>query len=143
MGDLTNNLSRSEIACSCGCGFDTIDFKTVNLIQEYADWLGTTHNTKVKVSIEGGNRCKEHNEVIQKKYNKNYVPYSSKSTHIDAKAVDIKYFILKGKAWVQIKPIEVNSYFDTVYPTTLGLGIYTNRNHIDSREVKARWDTTK
>ena len=31
MGDLTKNISRYEIACKCGCGFDTIDIEVVRM----------------------------------------------------------------------------------------------------------------
>ena len=142
MGDLTRNLSRHEFECRCGCGFDTIDFKTVSILQEYADYLSKKHNTKVKIDVRGGNRCVEHNEFVQKKYNKNYIPYSSKSTHMNAGAADIKYFIYIRGEWKQISPVEVNEYFDKKYPNSLGLGIYDNRNHIDRRSTKARWDKT-
>lgn len=77
---------------------------------------------------------------MQKKYNPKYVPYSSKSTHMEAGAVDIKYFIIIRGNKTQIRPVEVNEYFDKKYPTSLGLGIYHNRNHIDRRSKKARWD---
>jgi len=140
MGDLTKNLSRHEIACRCGCGFDTIDYKTVSLIQEYADHLEKIYNTKVIVDIRGGNRCKEHNEFVQKKYNPNYVPYSSNSRHMEAGAVDVKFFIIVRGNKQQKDPKEVNEYFDKKYPNSLGLGIYYNRNHIDRRDKKTRWD---
>lgn len=140
MGNLTKNLSRHEIACRCGCGLDTIDFKTVSLIQEYADYLAEEYNTKVIVDIRGGNRCLEHNEFVQKKYNPNYIPYSSKSTHKDCNAVDVKFWIVVRGEKVQIDPVEVNDYFDKKYPNSLGLGIYHNRNHIDRRDKKVRWD---
>lgn len=143
MGDLSGNLSRHEIACQCGCGFDTMDIKTVSLIQEYADFLKEKYDTKVIVDIRGGNRCKEHNEFVQKKYNPNYIQYSSKSRHMVADSVDIKYFVMIRGTKTQIDPKEVNEYFDKKYPDSLGLGIYHNRNHIDRRAEKARWDKTK
>ena len=139
MGDLTKNLSRHEIECKCGCGFDTIDFKTVSLVQKYADYLEEKYNSKVIVDIRGGNRCKEHNEFVQKKYNPNYIPYSSDSRHMYADAVDVKYFVIIRGSKTQIDPKEVNEYFDKKYPNSLGLGIYHNRNHIDRRDKKTRW----
>jgi hypothetical protein len=29
MGDVSKNLSRSEMACNCGCGFDACDIELV------------------------------------------------------------------------------------------------------------------
>lgn len=143
MGNLSKNLSRYEIACRCGCGFDTFDTKTTSLVQEYADYLEEKYNAKVIVDVRGGNRCKEHNEFVQKKYNPNYIPYSSDSRHMYADAVDVKFFVVIDGNKTQIDPNEVNEYFDKKYPNSLGLGIYHNRNHIDRRDKKARWDKTK
>ena len=84
MGDLTKNLSRKEFACKCGCGFDTIDFMTVTLIQDSVGYFTKKYNSKIKVKITGPNRCKKHNEKIQKKYNPSYIPFSSKSRHISS-----------------------------------------------------------
>lgn len=139
MGDLTKNLSRHEMACRCGCGFDTIDFMLVTVIQEYADMIAKQYNTTCIVDIRGGNRCKEHNETVQKKYVDNYVPYSSKSIHMDAKACDVKFFYMKGLVKYQVDPKVVHSYFTKKFPNTFGLGLYHNRNHIDTRTDKARW----
>ena len=37
---LTKNFKRSEFACKCGCGFDDIDLKLVNIIQIIRDEVG-------------------------------------------------------------------------------------------------------
>lgn len=140
MGELTKNLSRYEFECRCSnsCGFDTVDFMLIKMIQDGADYFETKYG-RIIVDIRGGNRCKEHNEFVQKKYVPNYVPYSSKSVHMEGKAADVKYFYFKDKAKTQISPEEVHSYFTKLYPTSKGLGLYHNRNHIDSRRNKARW----
>jgi hypothetical protein len=142
MGDLTKNLSRHEFECECGCGFDTIDFSTVLMIQGAVDHFSSVYNAPVKVSITGPNRCKEHNEVVQKKYNPNYVPYSSKTQHLEARAADIKIFYLRGGDWVAVEPLEMYKYFDEKYPKDIGLGLYHNRVHVDSRGYTARWNKT-
>ena len=42
IGYLTNNLSRYEFACQCGCGFDTVDFELAIVIQDGCDYFDTT-----------------------------------------------------------------------------------------------------
>lgn len=135
---MKRNFTREEFTCECGCGFDTVDFELMDMLED-----GRSHFTKkygkVKCEITGPNRCKEHNEVVQKKYVKNYVPFSSKTTHIEAKAADHKYYYWKDIKWVQIEPKEVYDYYDAKYLTSAGVGLYSNRVHLDSRIAKARW----
>lgn len=141
VGNLTTNLSRSEFACQCGCGFDTVDFELVNAIQEAVVHFTGVYQTAILVEITGPNRCKEHNEEVQKEYNPNYVPYSSKTTHIDARAGDHKFFI--KATGVQINPDEVATYYEDKYGGKWGIGRYSNRTHLDTRSTgPARWDTT-
>lgn len=142
MGDLTKNLSRHEFACECGCGFDTVDYAVVLMIQGAVDYFGIKYDSLIKVDISGGNRCEEHNEVIQKKYNPKYIPYSSKTQHKKAKAGDIKIHYLSGGDWIAVSPLEMYEYFDKKYPNSIGLGLYGNRVHVDSRNNKARWGKT-
>lgn len=55
MGDLSPYFNRSEFACNCGCGFDDIDPRLVELlttIREHFD---------VKMRINSGCRCFTHN----------------------------------------------------------------------------------
>jgi len=139
MGNLTKNLSRHEFECKCGCGFDTVDYGVVVMIQDGADYFAKKYESKIIVSITGGNRCKEHNEVVQKEANKNYVPYSSKSTHMDAKGADHKFYFYDNGTKAQIPPLVVYDYYDKKYPNSHGIGLYSNRVHGDSRTKKARW----
>ena len=37
MGDLSPNLSRHEMACNNGCGFDTVDARLVDVLQDVVD----------------------------------------------------------------------------------------------------------
>lgn len=139
MGDLTKNLSRSEFECTCGCGFDTVDYELVDMIQRAVDHFEIVYNSKVSVVITGPNRCMKSNERVQKEVNPNYVPYSSKSTHMEAKAADIKmYYYVDGKKEA-IPPKMMYTYFDEEYAGSKGVGLYSNRVHVDSRSNKARW----
>lgn len=139
MGDLTNNLSRHEFECECGCGFDTVDYALVKMLQDSVDYFEDKYKTRVSIVITGGNRCYNNNEETQKKYNPNYVDGSSNSTHIEAKAADHKHYKYINGTKVQINPKEVYEYYDKLYPNNIGLGLYSNRIHVDSRDTKARW----
>lgn len=129
---------REEFTCKCGCGFDTMDYELLNILEEGRTYFQRIYG-KVKTVVRGGNRCVKYNEKIQKRYNKNYIPFSSKSKHLQAKAADIKMYFFREEKWVQITPQEVHNFYTKKYPDSKGLGIYKNRNHIDSREEKARW----
>lgn len=117
MGDLTKNFSRHEFACECGCGFDTVDYMLLIILQDLADHFGQP------VAISGGNRCFTHNLATK--------GARRKSTHMEAKAADIKV--------EDTNPLLVYNYLTHKYPNSLGLGLYWNRVHVDSRDKAARW----
>ena len=58
MGDLTENFSRWEFACKCGCGFDDINIGLVNRLQVVRDII------QVPMTINSGCRCEAHNKFI-------------------------------------------------------------------------------
>lgn len=132
------HFSREELACECGCGFDTMDYELILMLEDGRSYFSDIYG-KVKVVITSGNRCVAHNEEVQRKYVKNYIPFSSKSQHIFGKAVDHKYYYLKNGDWVQIDSDEIYDYYDKKYPSSTGAGKYKNRTHLDSRKQKARW----
>lgn len=136
MGDLTKNLSRHEFACNCGCGLDTADYDLVVALQGLVDHFELIRSKNVTIEITGPNRCREHNETVQKKYSPGYVPYSSKSRHMIC-AVDFKLWIKGTKE--QIDPGKVADYLEIKYPNNFGIGRYHNRTHLDPRTVKSRW----
>lgn len=114
MGDLTKNFSRSEFACKCGCGFDTIDYKVLNELQGIRNVFDAT------VKVNSACRCAKHNKVVGGK---------SSSQHLKGRAVD---FTVTG-----ISPFEVYNYVNNYWKG--GLGKYDTFTHIDSRNRKARW----
>lgn len=77
MGNLSKNFSKSEFACSCGCGFDVPDLHLVTILQKIRDDLGTS------MRITSGCRCKEYNRKIGSK---------DTSQHVKGKAVDISCY---------------------------------------------------
>jgi uncharacterized protein YcbK (DUF882 family) len=116
MGDLTKYFSRSEFACKCGCGLDTVDIDTIAILEEVRE-----HFDK-PVTITSACRCVKHNNAVGGAVN---------SQHVKARAADIQ---VKG-----VSPIEVAMFVETLIPNSGGIGIYSTFTHVDSRSNKARW----
>jgi len=125
MGDITKYFSRKEFACKCGCGFATVDIELIEVLQTLR------YKFNKPVTITSGCRCREYNEVVQRRANKNYVPYSSKSKHMQGIAADIVVEMVSAS--------DVCRYLDSVYSDRFGLGKYDEFTHIDVRSKKARW----
>ena len=115
MGDLSKNFSRSEFACKCGCGFDTVDVKLVEGLQRLRDM------TEEVVTIESGCRCKEHNRKVGG---------VDTSQHRLGRAADITV--------EDVDPKEVAELLEFIMPSG-GIGRYASFTHVDSRNNKARW----
>lgn len=139
MGNLSTNLSRHEFACKCDCGMDTVDYALVMVLQQTVDYFERELEFRVRITITSGNRCLDHNEAVQKKYNPSYIPYTSKTKHLLSKAADFQlhYF---DNGWKLIDPEDIYAYLDTEYSDTFGLGLYNNRIHLDVRKFKGRWN---
>lgn len=124
MGDLSDDFSRSEFACKCGCGFDTVDYILVEYLQSIRDYFGA------RVTITSGCRCVDYNEGVQIENVPRYIPYSSTSTHIYGRAADI---VVEG-----VSPDDVSEYADSI--GCGGVGSYKTFTHVDSRTKNgARW----
>jgi uncharacterized protein YcbK (DUF882 family) len=125
MGNLKNNLSRYEMCCEC-CDFDTVDWELAEILQEVCDHFAAVYHTRVELKITGPNRCKLRNSAVGGAPN---------SQHLYGRAADFKIF--HGDE--QVTPREIYDYLDKAYPKRLGVGLYDNRVHLDTREDKARW----
>lgn len=116
-GDISKNFYRSEHACNCGCGFDTVDVELNHILQvDLRDY----YNKKVTIQ---GNRCPYWND---------HEDGSDDSQHMEAKAADT---VVEG-----VSPLAVYTYLDRKYPDKYGLGLYDDFVHIDPRPDKARWN---
>lgn len=123
MTQLSKNIWRSEVACKCGCGFDTIDIETVEIVQDCCDYFAKKlGQDRVYLNIHSGARCKKHNKAVGGKPN---------SQHLLGRALDIS---ITG-----VKPDDVYKFLDGNYPTIYGLGSYSSFTHIDTRTGIARW----
>lgn len=130
MGDLTENFSRKEFACKCGCGFDTVDFKLLAILQALCEDIEQEAGAEVSMLITSGSRCEKHNKAEGG---------APDSQHRYGRAADFKVFFRKSGQ--QIAPDWVYDKLDAMHPNALGLGRYDNRTHLDTRtKGPARWD---
>jgi len=116
MGDISENFSRKEFACKCGCGFATVDvdlIATLELVRE---------RFMRPITINSACRCPEHNSKIGGSYG---------SKHKQGIAADI---IVKG-----VNPSDVYDFLDDLMVSSGGVGKYNGFTHIDVRKNKARW----
>lgn len=117
MGDLSKNFSRSEFACQCGCGFDTVDIRLVPVLEYARSVWGKP------IRITSGCRCADHNESVGGAKN---------SKHVQGRAAD---FVVSG-----VPASVVYEKLNTAYKGKLGLGKYPSWVHVDTRtDGGARW----
>lgn len=132
MGDLTQNLSRSEFACQCGCGFDTVDFDLALVLQSTQRYFQALNpGMDIRIKITSGCRCPKHNAKVGG---------SSNSQHIFGRAAD--FHLYNRKTGVRLRATDVAEYLEDRYPDSKGIGRYHNRIHVDTRLNKARWDNS-
>ena len=55
----TNNFNVLEFSCKCGCGFNIIDQRIIDMAQTIRDALG------VPVKVNSGCRCEKHNANVR------------------------------------------------------------------------------
>lgn len=114
---LSRHFKRSEFACKCGCGQDTVDAELLKVVEDVRDRFGKA------VTITSGNRCKEYNKSVGGAEN---------SQHLLGRAADIVV--------ANATPTAIYEYLNAVHNSKYGLGKYTSFTHIDTRSgPKARW----
>jgi uncharacterized protein YcbK (DUF882 family) len=94
------------------------------------------------IIITGGNRCRVHNRKLREDYDssdgKRGAKTACNSQHIHARAADFKLYRVSDRK--QIDPDLVYAYLIAKYPDSLGIGLYSNRVHVDTKTGKsARW----
>ena len=119
MGNISAHFSRSEFACSCGCGFDACDIELVDVMEKVREHFGRP------VIVHCACRCLEKNKSVGSK---------DTSKHIRGIACD---FHIDG-----ISNLEIAAYIETIMPDFGGIGIYNWGVHADVRNSKARWNHT-
>ena len=113
---LSENFSREEFACKCGCGQDLVDAELITVLERLREWADAP------ITITSGNRCQIYN---------NKIGGSPSSQHLLSKAADIQ---VKG-----FTPREVYNILNRWYSDAYGIGQYITFVHIDVRAKKGRW----
>ena len=124
----TKHIKQYEYSCRCGCDAIYIDNTLLYILQ----FLRLYYDKPL--TITSGNRCVEHNATIPgsvsgsshipREYTKGLAPYG--------KAVDFKI--------KDVNPKDIYNLLDDLFPNSLGLGLYSNRNHLDTRSTRHRWE---
>lgn len=109
MDKLSLNFSRSEFACRCGCGFDTVDIELLRILQKVRNHFVQS------VHITSACRCPDHNEKVGG---------SRKSQHKLGRAADIIV--------AHIEPDDVADFLDGTMSHG-GIGRYSTFTHVDTR----------
>ena len=110
----STDFQRAEFACKCGCGFDTVDYGLVCVLEDIRAFF------QQPVVISSGCRCESHNRVVGGK---------PSSQHLQGRAADITV--------KNIAPAVVYEYLNR--PEVGGLGKYETFTHVDTRHGHARW----
>ncbi|NIB43794.1 serine/threonine protein kinase [Pseudomaricurvus alkylphenolicus] len=138
MGDLTQNFSRSEFECPCGCGLDTVDAELLRAMQDAVFYFAMpTHVTRVYCWITSGCRCKRHNRKVGGE---------DESLHLIGRAADhvMEQRLFNGQRIIVDTDV-LADYYDRIFPNRYGIGKYPDgRVHFDTRTGDhERWDERK
>ena len=125
---LTNNFSKAEFDCSCGCEMPK---EVLINIQKLANQLQILRNkVGVSVKINSAYRCIKHNKSIGG---------VSNSQHVLGKASAVGVSGFKASKTFDL----ISDLINDGDMLQGGLGAYNSFTHYDTRKTKARWDFTK
>ena len=117
MGDLSLHFSRFEMACNCGCGFDSMDVETLMIADDAREFVGHS------ITPSSAARCFAYNRTEE-------VGSNDDSQHPLARAMDLPVD----------DPLRLYQYLCEKYPDKYGFFLYNWGVHVDSRLIKARGD---
>lgn len=113
---LSENFTRAEFGCKCGCGFATVDAELLNVLESVRKHFG------FPVTINSACRCDNHNKAVGG---------TSGSKHKLGIAADITV--------KNVDPLQVWRFLHVEFPKQYGIGGYASFTHIDVRSERARW----
>ena len=114
MGYISEHFKRSEFACSCGCGFDTVDVVLLEALEAIRGHF------KQPVRVTSACRCDSHNASVGG---------AKGSQHKKGRAADIQVS--------SVSPDDVASFAEDL---GMSVGRYETFTHVDSRSgAPSRW----
>ena len=113
MSRISKWFVRSEVACKCGCGLDSMDIQTLWIADEVRDFVGKP------VVVSSGHRCHVHNLNVGGRLD---------SQHLHARAMDLMVDDSE----------EVFKFLCAKYPDKYGFGLYKEFVHIDTKTGTGR-----
>ncbi len=113
---ISKDFQRSEFACKCGCGFDTVDVELIEVLQDVRDHFGE------QITITSGCRCP---------YNNEKAGGAQKSQHLFGRAADFKV--------EDVAPGVVAQWLVSEYRGEVAVGLYYNRVHVDTRSAAGQF----
>lgn len=123
--NLTNNFSKSEFDCFCGC---EMPLEILHNVQKLANQLQVLRNVVGSpIEINSGYRCPD--------YNDNVVKGSKNSQHKRGKAADIVIADMTPQETFELVDLLINEG----ELLQGGLSAYSTFTHYDIRKIKARW----
>jgi uncharacterized protein YcbK (DUF882 family) len=125
---LSEHFRRSEFACKCGCGMDTVDVELLEKLEALHAYLADLADAPVRIHINSGNRCRLYNDKVGGE---------DLSQHLRSRAADITAEQGVEGHWSPIAPEVVADAAETI--PFGGIGRYKTFTHVDSRAGKARW----
>ena len=146
MGDLSKHLSRREIACPCGCGFETFDHELDTNIEALCDTFLALSDTAVRVilHINSGNRCADYDRQLKirlaEKGGYKYVPSKKPSQHLKSAIGFWMEYEYPDGSKEKISDDLIADELEMIYVARHGIGRYKGRTHYDPRVTCARWD---
>jgi uncharacterized protein YcbK (DUF882 family) len=107
-------FSRAEFACKCGCGYDTVDYELIKVLEYIREHFD------MPVVVTSGCRCRDHNESVGG---------SESSQHLYGRASDIYIMDVDPELVAEVaEQCEAG-----------GVGRYETFTHVDTRVGFARW----
>jgi zinc D-Ala-D-Ala carboxypeptidase len=117
MGDLSQNFSRYEFACPCGCGADDVSPELVSALQGIRALAG------VPIIVHSAVRCEKYNKSVGGKPDSQHL--TGKAADISARGIKIFDLLLLTQ--------DIDVFYNG------GIGIYDQHIHVDVRGHMARW----
>ena len=122
-------VTRSEMACRCGCGFDCLDYQLKFILEDL--------DSKFSIKINSGCRCEMHNKIVGGVAN---------SYHVKGKAVDISDNMAIPDQLISDNmaiPDHLYAYLDCKYKGSLELILYDTFVHVGIQDREERHDYRK